>query len=177
MPVARRFSSYEPSGQDLERDWARGSTLRAPLRRPFATPAQTSLISIGRRMTPEWQRTLVDVVARTRALFDAGRPVADGVAWAPALGTPCDLACGRSRPGPDSRPAASTSFARGRRLTAATRCRSLACRHLAPTAVTRKTSFYYSFLVLPARQSGGPSRLVFDVCRAIDDSVDLEPDP
>jgi phytoene synthase len=42
--------------------------------------------------------------------------------------------------------------------------------------MTRKTSFYYSFLVLP-----GPQRrailAVFDVCRAIDDSVDLEPDP
>jgi phytoene synthase len=40
----------------------------------------------------------------------------------------------------------------------------------------RKTSFYYSFLVLPA-----PKRLaitaVFDFCRAVDDAVDLEPDP
>ena len=42
--------------------------------------------------------------------------------------------------------------------------------------MTRKTSFYYSFLVLP-----GPQRraitAVFDFCRAVDDSVDLEPDP
>ena len=39
----------------------------------------------------------------------------------------------------------------------------------------RKTSFYYSFLALPA-----PKRraiiAVFDFCRAVDDSVDLEPD-
>jgi phytoene synthase len=41
--------------------------------------------------------------------------------------------------------------------------------------MTRKTSFYYSFLVLPA-----PKRCaimaVFDFCRAVDDSVDLESD-
>ncbi len=42
--------------------------------------------------------------------------------------------------------------------------------------MTRKTSFYYSFLVLPA-----PKRqailAVFDFCRAVDDSVDLAADP
>jgi phytoene synthase len=42
--------------------------------------------------------------------------------------------------------------------------------------VTRKTSFYYSFLALP-----GPKReaitAVFDFCRAVDDSVDLETEP
>jgi phytoene synthase len=41
--------------------------------------------------------------------------------------------------------------------------------------MARKTSFYYSFLVLP-----GPERraitAVFDFCRAVDDAVDLEPD-
>jgi len=42
--------------------------------------------------------------------------------------------------------------------------------------VTRKTSFYYSFLVLPADKRRAITA-VFDVCRAIDDSVDLEPDP
>ncbi len=47
---------------------------------------------------------------------------------------------------------------------------------MAPTAVTRKTSFYYSFLVLPADKRRAITA-VFDVCRAIDDSVDLEPDP
>lgn len=40
----------------------------------------------------------------------------------------------------------------------------------------RKTSFYYSFLTLPAPQRRAITA-VFDVCRAIDDSVDLEPDP
>jgi phytoene synthase len=42
--------------------------------------------------------------------------------------------------------------------------------------VTRKTSFYYSFLVLPPPQRRAITA-VFDVCRAIDDAVDLEPDP
>jgi phytoene synthase len=42
--------------------------------------------------------------------------------------------------------------------------------------VTRKTSFYYSFLVLPAPQRRAITA-VFDVCRAIDDAVDLETDP
>src|ERR1043166_1795913 len=42
--------------------------------------------------------------------------------------------------------------------------------------VTRKTSFYYSFLVLPAPQRRA-ILAVFDFCRAIDDSVDLESDP
>src|ERR1043166_3392369 len=42
--------------------------------------------------------------------------------------------------------------------------------------VTRKTSFYYSFLVLPAAQRQA-ILAVFDFCRAVDDSVDLESDP
>lgn len=42
--------------------------------------------------------------------------------------------------------------------------------------MTRKTSFYYSFLVLPAPQRRAITA-VFDVCRAIDDAVDLETDP
>jgi 15-cis-phytoene synthase len=41
--------------------------------------------------------------------------------------------------------------------------------------MTRKTSFYYSFLVLPAPRRRAITA-VFDVCRAIDDAVDLETD-
>jgi len=41
--------------------------------------------------------------------------------------------------------------------------------------VTRKTSFYYSFLVLPAPQRRAITA-VFDFCRAVDDAIDLEPD-
>ena len=42
--------------------------------------------------------------------------------------------------------------------------------------LTRKTSFYYSFLVLPSAERRAITA-VFDVCRAIDDAVDLETDP
>lgn len=41
--------------------------------------------------------------------------------------------------------------------------------------MTRKTSFYYSFLVLPSPERRAITA-VFDVCRAIDDAVDLETD-
>jgi len=41
--------------------------------------------------------------------------------------------------------------------------------------MSRSTSFYYSFLVLPA-QKRHAILAVFDFCRAVDDSVDLEPD-
>lgn len=41
--------------------------------------------------------------------------------------------------------------------------------------MTRKTSFYYSFLVLPAPERRAITA-VFDFCRAVDDAVDLEPD-
>ncbi|HET9369290.1 MAG TPA: squalene/phytoene synthase family protein [Vicinamibacterales bacterium] len=41
--------------------------------------------------------------------------------------------------------------------------------------MTRKTSFYYSFLVLPAPKRRAITA-VFDICRAIDDAVDLETD-
>ena len=40
----------------------------------------------------------------------------------------------------------------------------------------RKTSFYFSFLALPAPKRRAITA-VFDVCRAVDDSVDLESDP
>lgn len=43
-------------------------------------------------------------------------------------------------------------------------------------AVTRKTSFYYSFLALPAPKREAITA-VFDFCRIVDDSVDLETEP
>ena len=44
-----------------------------------------------------------------------------------------------------------------------------------PVVVTRKTSFYYSFLALPPAERQAITA-VFDFCRAVDDAVDLEPD-
>ena len=40
--------------------------------------------------------------------------------------------------------------------------------------MARKTSFYYSFLVLPAEQRRAIIA-VWDFCRAVDDAVDEEP--
>ena len=42
--------------------------------------------------------------------------------------------------------------------------------------MTRKTSFYYAFLVLPPPKRRAIAA-VWDFCRAVDDSVDLETDP
>lgn len=42
--------------------------------------------------------------------------------------------------------------------------------------MTRNTSFYYSFLALPAEKRRALTA-VFDFCRAVDDAVDLETDP
>ena len=64
--------------QDLERDWAKGRLYVSNdvLRRAGADERDLE----RKRLTPEWSRALADVAARTRALFAAGRPVADGVA-------------------------------------------------------------------------------------------------
>jgi squalene synthase HpnC len=63
--------------QDLEIDWRKGRVY-VPLSIVQASTAD--LQDLGRRrMSPEWQRVLADVTARTRVLFDFGRPVADGV--------------------------------------------------------------------------------------------------
>jgi squalene synthase HpnC len=63
--------------QDLEKDWAKGR-LYVPLDIVQASGADERDLE-RRRMTPEWRRALGDAASRTRALFDAGRPVADGV--------------------------------------------------------------------------------------------------
>jgi squalene synthase HpnC len=63
--------------QDLERDWSKGR-LYVPLADLEAAGA-----SIGdldrRRLGPGWTRALAAVAARTRALFERGRGVCDGV--------------------------------------------------------------------------------------------------
>ena len=63
--------------QDLEKDWAKGR-LYVPLDMVREAGADERDLE-RRRMTPEWRRAMADVSARTRAMFDAGRPVADGV--------------------------------------------------------------------------------------------------
>jgi squalene synthase HpnC len=63
--------------QDLERDWATGR-LYVPRELWRATGADE--VDLERRqMTLPWQQALADAAGRTRALFAAGRPLADGV--------------------------------------------------------------------------------------------------
>lgn len=63
--------------QDLEIDWRKG---RVYLPLSIVQASQADLQDLGRRrMSPEWQRALAEVTDKTRALFELGRPVADGV--------------------------------------------------------------------------------------------------
>ena len=63
--------------QDLEVDWRKGRVY-VPLE--IVDTSHADLQDLDRRqVTAPWQRALADVTARTRALFDYGRPVADGV--------------------------------------------------------------------------------------------------
>jgi squalene synthase HpnC len=63
--------------QDLARDWANGR-LYVPLEVVDAHHATLDALD-QQRWTPEWRDALSDVGARTKALFQAGRPVADEV--------------------------------------------------------------------------------------------------
>jgi phytoene synthase len=63
--------------QDLEIDWAKGR-LYVPASVWKPAGAQESDLT-ARRLTPAWRAALSDVAGRTRALFQAGAPVADGV--------------------------------------------------------------------------------------------------
>jgi len=63
--------------QDLELDWRKGR-LYLPLELVRASTADEQDLG-RRRMTPEWCAALAEAAVRTRALFDAGRPVANAV--------------------------------------------------------------------------------------------------
>ena len=63
--------------QDLEIDWKKGRIYLPAVTRDDARAREEDLAA--RRMTAEWRRALGEAVARTRRLFRAGVPVADGV--------------------------------------------------------------------------------------------------
>jgi squalene synthase HpnC len=63
--------------QDLAIDWQKGR-LYVPIAIVRASGASESDLD-RRQMTPAWRLALADVTSRTRALFAAGRPVADAV--------------------------------------------------------------------------------------------------
>ena len=63
--------------QDVERDWAKGR-LYVPRDLTRAVGADEEDLD-RRRMTPAWREAVGEGARRTRALFAAGRPLADGV--------------------------------------------------------------------------------------------------
>jgi squalene synthase HpnC len=63
--------------QDVERDWQRGR-LYVPREACDRFGAREGDLD-ARVMTPAWRNVLSDMAARTRALFDEGRAVCDGV--------------------------------------------------------------------------------------------------
>jgi len=64
--------------QDFGRDWRHGR-LYVPLEEYDRQGAREADLDAA-QMTTAWRRTLAAAVGRTRRLFDAGRPVCDGVA-------------------------------------------------------------------------------------------------
>jgi phytoene/squalene synthetase len=63
--------------QDLEIDWRKGR-LYVPEDLIHQHGANERDLD-GRRVTPQWQAAVADAARRTRALFAAGRPIADAV--------------------------------------------------------------------------------------------------
>jgi phytoene synthase len=63
--------------QDLAIDWSRGR-LYVPEELWRAHGADVASLD-GKQMTPQWTAALADCAMRTRALFERGRPVCDGV--------------------------------------------------------------------------------------------------
>ena len=155
--------------QDLDRDWQRGR-LYVPLEDVDACHADIQDLD-DRRLTEPWQRALTRVAARTRDLFGAGRHVCNGVrgrlrhelrfTW---LGGVRIL---------DRLERADYNVFAIRPTLGVRDAPALAWRALwwSRAMSRRATSFYYSFLVLPADKRDAIIA-VWDFCRAVDDAVD-----
>ena len=63
--------------QDIEHDWRKGRVYVPRAERDRCGAREEDLES--RTWTPAWQRVLAEVAARTRTLFDEGKPVCEGV--------------------------------------------------------------------------------------------------
>jgi hydroxysqualene synthase len=63
--------------QDLERDWDIGRVYAPRVDRERTGAREADLEA--RRLTPEWRLLLAELVTRTRALFDEGRPLMDSL--------------------------------------------------------------------------------------------------
>ena len=146
---ARRCSS-RTSGRIFERDWQKGR-LYVPLARVRCGRRADERDLAARRITPEWRAALRARPPRRARCSLHGRPVADAVAAACAgsCARPGSAACASSI---GSRRGLRRVHVAARRSAGPTRL-SIGWRALV-VALTirdamRKTSFYYSFLVLP----------------------------
>ena len=144
-----------------------------------AEAARTSDLD-DRRMTEPWQRVLRRVAGRTQLAFVAGRDVCDGVRGRLRYELRCTWLGGvrilerLDRIDYDV-------FAHRPRLRAGDRAPSLLWRAssvaeqgggpMRRNHERRATSFYYSFLALPADKRNAIVA-VWDFCRAVDDAVD-----
>ena len=167
--------------QDLDRDWQNGR-LYVPLDDVAAEGARTSDLD-DRRMTEPWQRVLRRVAGRTQLAFVAGRDVCDGVRGRLRYELRCtwlggvrilerldriDLRRIRTQATPQRR---RSPDALGVRWARWPRARPGDRRSRNKTMSGRATSFYYSFLALPADKRNAIVA-VWDFCRAVDDAVD-----
>ena len=136
--------------QDLAIDWGRGR-LYVPAEAHETARAELAALDRG-EWTAEWQQALASCAARTRALFDRGRAVCDGVTgrlrfelratWLGGVRVLDRLEASRF----DVFRCA--AFAR-RRRSAGDRL----ARALVVCPVSRPTSFYYAFLVASASRA------------------------
>ena len=160
--------------QDFGRDW-RAGRLYVPAGGAGRLRRQRGRAG-GRTAAPRG-RALERRVAMTREMFDEGRHVCDGVSgrlrmelrftWLGGVRILERVERGRADL-LDHRPALGAAM---RRAAAGGRAGGLAHTE---RLMARKTSFYYSFLVLPAEQRRAIIA-VWDFCRAVDDAVDERP--
>ena len=164
--------------QDFGRDW-RAGRLYVPRDVQRACRRATKPICDGRPLHRRRGRAALDAVRRASRATCSRRAARSATASAAG----CASSCGS--PGSAARGSSSASSAAGADAAARTGRRSaradvplllLARGALAARGrlMARKTSFYYSFLVLPAEQRRAIIA-VWDFCRAVDDAVDEEP--
>ncbi len=163
--------------QDLSVDLARGRSYLPEslppdrLRQGYGGPPKLHAKAEAGSHNENVMAALAAAIRRTRALFAAGRPVCDAVrgrlryelraTWLGGVRVlehverlKLDVIHRRPALGPARR--------------ALARC---AAADLVTRAMSRDTSFYYSFLVLPPRKRTAMIA-VWDFCRAVDDAVD-----
>ena len=134
--------------------------------------APTSQSLDASHMTPQWAAALADCGERTRALFERGRPVCDGVSGRLRYELRATWLGGTRILDRLERAGYDVFTIRPPK----TRSRRRISDSVWNAAVARDTSFSYSFLVLPADQRRAIG-VVWDFCRAVDDAVDEAENP